>query len=157
MASHSSILAWRIPWTREPGGCKESDATEHTAHAVPGASVNHPFQRHLFQHSTHLGKKGQHRPRWTGGRGLAGAGGGGGGAQSHQLLRTQGGPSSNRGHLATDPTSTPTLLVSPPHVSSPASSVPGHTLAVLSPDVIKHGASAMAQWERIHLQCKRQV
>ena len=35
MATHSSILAWRIPWTGEPGGlqskgCKESDATEAT-------------------------------------------------------------------------------------------------------------------------------
>ena len=33
MATHSSILAWRIPWTEEPGGlqsmgCKESDTTE---------------------------------------------------------------------------------------------------------------------------------
>ena len=33
MATHSSILAWRIPWTEEPGGlqsmgCKESDKTE---------------------------------------------------------------------------------------------------------------------------------
>ena len=32
MATHSSILAWRIPWTEEPGGlqstgCKELDAT----------------------------------------------------------------------------------------------------------------------------------
>ena len=36
MATHSSILAWRIPWTEEPGGlqsmgCKESDMTEVTA------------------------------------------------------------------------------------------------------------------------------
>ena len=39
MATHYSILAWRIPWTEEPGsysprGCKESDtieATEHTS------------------------------------------------------------------------------------------------------------------------------
>ena len=35
MATHSSILAWRIPWTEEPGvlspwGCKESDMTEET-------------------------------------------------------------------------------------------------------------------------------
>ena len=35
MAIHSSILAWRIPWTEEPGGlqsigCKESDTTEAT-------------------------------------------------------------------------------------------------------------------------------
>ena len=34
MATHSSILAWRIPWTEEPGrlqstvGRKESDTTE---------------------------------------------------------------------------------------------------------------------------------
>ena len=36
MANHSSILAWKIPWTEEPGGLqsiggKESDATEHTS------------------------------------------------------------------------------------------------------------------------------
>ena len=34
MATYSSILAWRIPWTEEPGesqstGHKESDTTEH--------------------------------------------------------------------------------------------------------------------------------
>ena len=34
MATHSSILVWKIPWTEEPGGlqsmrgCKESDTTE---------------------------------------------------------------------------------------------------------------------------------
>ena len=28
MATHSSILAWRIPWAEESWGCKESDATE---------------------------------------------------------------------------------------------------------------------------------
>ena len=31
MATHSSILAWKIPWTEEPcspWGCKESDITE---------------------------------------------------------------------------------------------------------------------------------
>ena len=32
MATHSSVLAWRIPWTEEPGGlvhgvAKESDTT----------------------------------------------------------------------------------------------------------------------------------
>ena len=37
MATHSSILAWRNPWTEEPGGhspwCKkESDTTEVTEH-----------------------------------------------------------------------------------------------------------------------------
>ena len=34
MATHSSILAWGIPWTGEPGrapwGCKELDTTEVT-------------------------------------------------------------------------------------------------------------------------------
>ena len=35
MATHSSILAWRIPWTEEPGrlqsmGSKESDTTKVT-------------------------------------------------------------------------------------------------------------------------------
>ena len=33
MATHSSILAWKIPWAEEPGGGpwgpKESDVTEH--------------------------------------------------------------------------------------------------------------------------------
>ena len=33
MAAHSSVLAWRIPWTQEPGGLQsmglqESDTTE---------------------------------------------------------------------------------------------------------------------------------
>ena len=34
MATHSSTLAWKIPWMEEPGrlqstrGCKESDMTE---------------------------------------------------------------------------------------------------------------------------------
>ena len=38
MATHSSILAWRITWTEEPGGLQsigltESDTTEATKHA----------------------------------------------------------------------------------------------------------------------------
>ena len=36
LATHPSILAWRIPWTEEPDGlawgCKESDTTEATKH-----------------------------------------------------------------------------------------------------------------------------
>ena len=36
MTTHSNILAWKIPWTEEPGrlqstGLKESDTTEHTS------------------------------------------------------------------------------------------------------------------------------
>ena len=35
MTNHSSILAWKIPWTDEPGrlqsmGCNKLDTTEHT-------------------------------------------------------------------------------------------------------------------------------
>ena len=38
MATHFSILAWRMPWAEEPGdyspkGHKESDTTEATKHA----------------------------------------------------------------------------------------------------------------------------
>ena len=37
MATHSSVLAWRIPWTEEPGGLhsmghNESDTTEAIEH-----------------------------------------------------------------------------------------------------------------------------
>ena len=39
MATHSSILAWRIPWKRSlsghgPWGRRESDTTEATKHAL---------------------------------------------------------------------------------------------------------------------------
>ena len=40
MTTHSSILAWRSPWTEEPGrlsspwGCEESDRTERLSHTV---------------------------------------------------------------------------------------------------------------------------
>ena len=39
MATHSSVLAWRIPWTEKPGSCSpwgrtESDMTEATWQAA---------------------------------------------------------------------------------------------------------------------------
>ena len=40
MATHSNILAWKIPWTEEPGGPysprgrKESDMTEHACQGI---------------------------------------------------------------------------------------------------------------------------
>ena len=42
MATHSTILVWRIPWTEEPGGLQfmgsqESDTTEHSHYASPPA------------------------------------------------------------------------------------------------------------------------
>ena len=41
MSTHSSILAWKIPWAEEPGGlqsmgCKESDVTEQLSTVPPG-------------------------------------------------------------------------------------------------------------------------
>ena len=49
MATHSSILAWKIPWTEEPGGLqsmesqrvKDNGATQHTHTTCRG-----PFQVH---------------------------------------------------------------------------------------------------------------
>ena len=32
MAPHSSILAWGISWTEEPGGLQKSDITEWLTH-----------------------------------------------------------------------------------------------------------------------------
>ena len=48
MAIHSSILAWRIPWTEEPGGLqswglKDSDTTEVTEYACS----MHVLREHL--------------------------------------------------------------------------------------------------------------
>ena len=42
MAAHSSTLAWRAPWTEEPGGTvcgatKESNTTEHLSTELPGS------------------------------------------------------------------------------------------------------------------------
>ena len=59
MAIHSSILAWRIPWTEEPGGLQsmglqESDTAQrliqhHTVlHSV--CTSLQPFSSHPFQH-----------------------------------------------------------------------------------------------------------
>ena len=43
MTTHSSILAWRIPWTEEPGGlhvgCKELDMMEQLTLALHFHSV----------------------------------------------------------------------------------------------------------------------
>jgi len=33
-ATHSSILAWRIPWTVSPWGCRELDTTERATFTV---------------------------------------------------------------------------------------------------------------------------
>ena len=46
MATHSSTLAWRIPWTEEPGspwGCKESDTL------YVGATINSTWKSWQFE------------------------------------------------------------------------------------------------------------
>ena len=50
MATHSSILAWRIPWTEQPGGIQSiwSQRIRHnwaTKHAPSGVSLCSIFQR----------------------------------------------------------------------------------------------------------------
>ena len=47
MATQSSILAWRTPWTEEPGGLQKSDTTEWLTHPSvvytwQPPSPNHP-------------------------------------------------------------------------------------------------------------------
>ena len=45
MATYSSILAWKIPWTEEPGEeCKELDVTKQvsTAHAAWAVLLGSP-------------------------------------------------------------------------------------------------------------------
>ena len=67
MAIHSSILAWRIPWTQESGGgggwgCyspwshKESDATEVTEHAYTCGRASKD-QMHRFEIDQTLSNK----------------------------------------------------------------------------------------------------
>ena len=53
MATHFSILAWKIPWTEEscrlqsPWGRKESDITEHTGH-MPRSGITGSYVDHLL-------------------------------------------------------------------------------------------------------------
>ena len=46
MTTHSSILAWEIPWTEEPGGlqsmgCKELHTTEHSTGERNGTTLQY--------------------------------------------------------------------------------------------------------------------
>ena len=42
-ATHSSILAWRLPWTDSPWGCKESDMTDVSLSKTPSLSLPLPL------------------------------------------------------------------------------------------------------------------
>ena len=59
MATHSSVLPWRIPWTEEPGGHKESDTTEHihsfiiyTSTSNQHVFITYPLIKHCVLHSS---------------------------------------------------------------------------------------------------------
>ena len=57
MATHSSILAWRVPWEKKPGGLQstgsQSDTTEHTCKAsqqwLPAFSIQTWFLAITFK------------------------------------------------------------------------------------------------------------
>ena len=67
MATHSSVLGWKIPWTEEPGrlysswDCKESDTTEWLHSLTPVRhfewSINKIFAKPENGHSQHHGIK----------------------------------------------------------------------------------------------------
>ena len=50
MAAHSSILAWRIPWTEEPGGLQSVDLSvlAHAGTASPNANKGVEQVEHSF-------------------------------------------------------------------------------------------------------------
>ena len=53
MATHSSVLAWRIPWTEEPGGLQsvglqESDTTERLSTAHNELRISQTFSHLIF-------------------------------------------------------------------------------------------------------------
>ena len=54
MATHSNILAWKIPWTVEPGGlqsisCKGSDTIERLTHVNPMIGAEGIWHRHAYR------------------------------------------------------------------------------------------------------------
>ena len=44
MATHSSTLAWKIPWAEEPGSREESDTTERLSLSHIGEGNGNPLQ-----------------------------------------------------------------------------------------------------------------
>ena len=54
MATHSGVLAWRIPWTEEPGGLpwwgrKESDTTERLTQQAALPVAGHQLHDHSLE------------------------------------------------------------------------------------------------------------
>ena len=52
MATHSSILAWRIPWTEEPGGLQAMGSQTDTHEAIQHARMH--FQSPQWMVNGHL-------------------------------------------------------------------------------------------------------
>ena len=66
MTTHSSILAWRIPWTEEPDGlqsmaCKESDMTEQLT--LSTFQTEHGFWTSSVRTSWEFGRKAKALPK----------------------------------------------------------------------------------------------
>ena len=49
-ATHSSILAWRIPWTVESTSRKESDTTEQLSLSLYGILTHPPQEKHFAEY-----------------------------------------------------------------------------------------------------------
>ena len=54
MATHSSILAWRIPWMEEPGGLQSMESQSRTRlsdftsfHFTGGSKQDHPQEKEM--------------------------------------------------------------------------------------------------------------
>ena len=63
MATHSSVLAWKIPWTEEPGGLQSigSQRVRHdlagsqtTANTVPDRWIDRASYRQTNAHALHI-------------------------------------------------------------------------------------------------------
>ena len=58
MTTYSSILAWRIPWTEEPGGLQSIDYKElDTAEATEHSTASNPYYTVclcIFDYSVHF-------------------------------------------------------------------------------------------------------
>ena len=53
MALHSSTLAWKIPWTEEPVGCRESDMTNELNNSK-GFSGMEDYPKQLYYKENNL-------------------------------------------------------------------------------------------------------
>ena len=54
MAPHSSTLAWKIPWTEEPGGLKSMGSLSQTRLSVTFTFHFHALEKEMATHSSIL-------------------------------------------------------------------------------------------------------